>query len=162
MEYAQNELARFDVASAMVSDTLSGSPAVYGLIEDPINGVLYATTTDFFNAGEFHVLNLDGQVISSVPAAVSSGNLALDIRLSTGVEEPQPTRLVAYPNPASDELIVSLAAPAAFSVLDATGRTVIQDSARTSGQHRIEIASLPAGLYTLQVEGAGTLRFTKR
>ncbi len=162
LEYAQNELARFDVASAMVSDTLSGSPAVYGLIEDPINGVLYATTTDFFSAGEFHVLSLDGQVTSSVPAAVSSGNLALDIRLSTGVEEPQPTRLVAYPNPASDELIVSLAAPAAFSVLDATGRTVIQDSARASGQHRIEIASLPAGLYTLLVEGAGTLRFTKR
>lgn len=162
LEYAQNELARFDVANASVSDTLAGSLPVYGLIEDPINEVLYATTTDFFSAGAFHVLGLDGQVISSVPAAVSCGNLALDIRLSTGVEKPQPPRLIAYPNPASVELIVSLAAPAALSVLDATGRKVLQESAQASGQHRLEIASLPAGLYTLQVEGAGTLRFTKR
>lgn len=161
LEYAQNELVRFDVASASVTDTLSGSPSVYGLIEDPINGVIYATTTDFFSAGDFHVLGLDGQVISSVPAAVGCGNMALDIRLSTGIAAPRPAPIYAFPNPASDELFITLPAAASLSILDAQGRLVMQESTRGIGPSRIGIAHLPAGIYTLRVDGHGSMRFAK-
>jgi len=162
LEYAQNELARFDIATGAVSDTLAGSPSIYGLVEDAVNGVLYATTTDFFSAGEFHVLGLGGQVISTVPADVSCGNLALDIRLSTSVAERPASGISAHPNPASDELFVTLVAASTVEVLDALGRVVLRDPLRTAGQGRMDIAHLPAGLYTLRAEGAGYLRFTKR
>ncbi|HRD53895.1 MAG TPA: T9SS type A sorting domain-containing protein [Flavobacteriales bacterium] len=162
LEYAQNELARFDLATGAVSDTLAGSPAIYGLIEDPINGVLYATTTDFFSTGDFHVLSLDGEVVSTVPATVSCGNLALDIRLSTSVAEWSASAISAYPNPATEELFVPLAGASPVEVLDAMGRIVLRDDVRAAGQRRLDIAQLPAGLYTLRAEGAGSLRFIKR
>lgn len=162
LEYAQNELARFDLSSAAVSDTLSGSPAAYGLIEDPINGVIYATTTDFFSTGDFHVLGLDGQVISTVPAAVSSGNLALDVRLSTAIPSPRPSRITAYPNPATDELYIALPAAASFTIVDATGRVVMQETAHGNGSGMIGISHLPVGIYTLRADGVGSTRFTKR
>lgn len=161
LEYAQNELARFDLGTGAVSDTLVGSPSIYGLMEDPINGVLYATTTDFFSAGDLHVLGLDGQVISTATAAVSCGNLALDIRLSTSTSEIAHVGLSAYPNPASDEIFVSLPTASALDVLDATGRLVLRESARLAGQRRIAINHLPAGLYTLRTEKGTTLRFSK-
>ena len=52
MEYAQNQLNRYDLTTDAVLDTLVGSPATYGLIDDPINHVMYGTTTDFLTTGE--------------------------------------------------------------------------------------------------------------
>lgn len=163
MEYAQNELARFDLATASVSDTLPGSPAVYGLIEDPVNNVLYATTTDFLSAGDLHVLNTDGQVLSTVPAAVSCGNLALDLRLSTGMPARTAPSLSLHPNPAETEVFVQAAGYGmAIEIRDATGRLVHAERAATGSQQRIGIAHLPAGAYTLSIPGAGHATFMKR
>ena len=163
LEYAQNELARFDLATGSVSDTLSGSPAIYGLIEDPINGVLYATTSDFFSAGDFHVLGLDGQVTATVPAAVSSGNLALDIRLSTGVPERDAASITVFPNPVDQELFVQLPRMAGrLEVRDAAGRLVLGEVKAPGVNHRLDVAGIAPGVYTIQSEGSGATRFTKR
>jgi len=163
LEYAQNELARFDLATGTVSDTLSGSPAIYGIIEDPINGVLYATTTDFFSTGDFHVLGLDGQVTATMPAAVSSGNLALDIRLSTRVPEPDGPSITVFPNPADHELFVQAPRTAGWlEVRDAAGRLVRREVMVPGMQHRMNVAGIAPGVYTVQTEGSGATRFTKR
>jgi hypothetical protein len=68
-------------------DTLAGSPAIYGLIEDPINGVLYGTTIDVFFYRDLHELDLQGQVLSTVAVGVAPGNLALDVRSTTAIPE---------------------------------------------------------------------------
>jgi hypothetical protein len=163
LEYAQNELARFDLGTGAVSDTLSGSPAIYCIIEDPINGVLYATTTDFLSAGDFHVLGLDGQVLATVPAAVSSGNLALDIRLSTAVAEHEASSIRAFPNPADQELLVQTMSGATWiEVRDAAGRLIRREVLAPGVQHRISLAGIAPGLYTVQAEGSSAARFTKR
>ncbi len=164
MEYSQNELARYDVASASVLDTLGGSPAVYGLVEDPINGVLYATTTDFFSTGEFHVLDMEGQVISTVPAAISAGNMDLDLRMSTGVSVPRMPAVQVFPDPASEELFVTLPAGATkqVDVLDATGRRVSSHRVAAFPAQRIDVSMLAPGTYLLRAEGAAPARFTKR
>lgn len=163
MEYSQNELARYDIATAAVLDTLAGSPAVYGLIDDPINGVLYGTTTDFFSVGEFHVLNLDGQVQSTVPAAVSCGNIALDIRVSTNIVPVAQAGLALYPNPATEDIFINLPAggKVQLEVLDASGREVRNQLASSTGTQRISIAGLAPGCYTVRVEGFAPTRFTK-
>ena len=87
-------------ASASVLDTLNGSPATYGLIDDPINHVMYGTTTDFFSTGDLHVIAYDGTIVSSAPVGVSPGRLALDVRASTGIAETAPAALRIHPNPA--------------------------------------------------------------
>ncbi|WKZ64840.1 MAG: T9SS type A sorting domain-containing protein [Flavobacteriales bacterium] len=163
LEYAQGELVRFDIGAGSVSDTLAGSPTVYGLIEDPVNGVLYATTTDFVSSGELHVLSLDGQVQSTVPAAIAAGSMALDLRLSTALPERAGAALAVYPNPAEHEVFLQLAAPSgALRVFDSTGRQVAVDQGPAGPVRRLEVAALKPGLYTVQAEGVGTVRFTKR
>lgn len=163
MEYAQNELARFDLATGTVSDTLSGSPGVYGLVEDPINSVLYATTTDFFSTGELHVLDLDGQVQSTVSVGVAPGNLALDVRSTTGFNEEAGLSMAAFPNPAVDVLnLTGVKQGADVRILDATGRVVLTVRSSTGPDRlSLEVSALRAGIYTVEVPGQGTLRFTK-
>lgn len=164
MEYSQNELARYSIAAASVLDTLSGSPAVYGLLEDPINEVLYATTTDFFSTGEFHVLNMDGMVLSTVPAAVSAGNIALDIRLSTGTLDLGAPRLAIYPNPTTNEVFLTVPGGGRISLemLDATGRVVMRHVGQGGVTQRLDLADLAAGSYLVRAEGYAPVRFTKR
>lgn len=162
-EFALGQLARFDVDGAVVSDTLAGSPGVYGLVEDPVNGVLYASTTDFFSGGDLHVLGLDGQVLSTVPAAVSIGNLALDVRLSTAVRESQLALPAAWPNPADHELFVRLPQPVgAVEVIDAMGRVALRQAIAAGALARIGLEGLAPGPYTVRAEGLGAVRFVKR
>ncbi len=163
MEYDQGELARYDLASALVADTLTGSPSVYGLIEDPINGVLYGTTTDYFSTGDLRVLSLSGQVQSTVAVGVAPGNLALDIRSTTAVAERSGVQLAVFPNPAQDQLtITGIATQGLLRILDATGRTVLEQPSRSTQERTVvSVATLPAGVYTVDVPGRGVARFTK-
>jgi hypothetical protein len=163
MEYDQGELARYDLASALVADTLAGSPSVYGLIEDPINGVLYGTTTDYFSTGALHVLSLTGQIQSTVPVGVAPGNLALDIRSTTAVAERSAVQLAVFPNPAQDQLTISgTATQGQLRILDATGRVVLEQPTHAAQERSVvSVAVLPAGVYTVDVPGQGTARFTK-
>jgi hypothetical protein len=156
MEYAENKLARFSTTTDAVEDTLENSLATYGLIDDPINGVLYGTTTDFFSSGDLHVMAYDGTVISTTAVGVSPGRLALDVRMSTGIEEASALQVTVFPNPAQEVINVNLPAGSSglISVLDATGREVL--TARVpQGMGTLDVRALSQGLYTIRsVNGA--------
>ncbi|MBP7451107.1 MAG: T9SS type A sorting domain-containing protein [Flavobacteriales bacterium] len=165
MEYAQNELARFDLNTATVSDTLAGSPAVYGMIEDPINNVLYATTTDYFSSGDLHVMSLEGAVLSTVATSVSPGNMALDIRTTTGISTRTANRIGLYPNPATDRITVSGALPSGNSVISVTnalGAEVLRLQRNVSTQGAtLDISSLSTGVYSLRLNNGEAVHFIK-
>jgi hypothetical protein len=162
MEYAQGELARFDLGTGAVADTLAGTPAVYGLLEDPINGVLYATTTDFLTTGELHVMDLEGAILSSVAVGVAPGNMALDIRLSTGVEDRGRSSWALFPNPVVERLTVSGAnAGEVLRVLDTTGRLVLEHRV-SDVRAELAVGQLTAGVYSLVCEGRTPLRFVRQ
>ncbi|MBL8001417.1 MAG: T9SS type A sorting domain-containing protein [Flavobacteriales bacterium] len=161
LEYAQNELARFDLGSDAVVDTLGGSPSIYGLLDDPVNGVLYATTTDFLTSGTLHVLGYGGNVLSSVAVGVAPGRLALDLRSATGVDEELEAAVRTWPNPATDVLHLQLPTAATYEVIDATGRTVLAGRAAT-GITTLGVEALRPGLYHLRSNGRLAARFTKQ
>ena len=164
MEYDQGLLARYDIASASITDTLIGSPAVYGLLDDPINGVIYATTTDFLSTGELFVLDLEGQVISSVTAGVSAGNMALDVRSSTGIAARSTDQFGVFPNPATEEVFLELgprAGSVGVTITDATGRVVLRSTKPATARQRVALGGLVPGAYAISVAGVGTARFTK-
>jgi hypothetical protein len=165
MEYAQDELARFSITTGQVLDTLAGSPAVYGLVSDPLNNVLYATTTDYFSSGDLHVLDLNGQVLSTVAVSVAPGNLALDVRSSTGIADAIGPRFGLYPNPTADRLTFSgqlPEGPAVLRITDATGRLVREEVRALAPGHSIAVDALRPGLYTLQLNNGRPVRFTKQ
>lgn len=162
MEYAENKLARFSTTTDAVEDTLQNSLATYGLIDDPINGVLYGTTTDFFSQGDLHVMAYDGTVISTTAVGVSPGRLALDVRMSTGVEGMSAAHVTVFPNPAQDMINVNLplGSSGVISVLDATGREVIGTRVQ-QGTTTLDVGALPQGLYTIRSADGAMGRFTK-
>jgi len=166
MEYDQSKLARFNTLTGQVLDTLVGSPSVYGLIEDPINNVLYASTTDFFSSGELHVLNLAGQIQSTVPVGVSPGNMALDIRSSTGISTTDAPSFGVYPNPAIDLLSLTGSLPSGnvqVCIADALGREVITEQRTLAGPATtLDVSALTPGVYTVSLNGGSALRFSKQ
>jgi hypothetical protein len=165
MEYAQNELSRFNLTTATVEDTLAGSPATYGLIHDPVNNVLYGTTTDFVTSGTLHVMDLNGAVLSSVPVGVSPGKLALDTRSATGINEIEEAAATVFPMPATDRVTINLPAGTTTrvtTVLDAAGRAVRPGITASVAQVTMDIAALPAGLYTVVFANGMNARFSKQ
>ena len=93
---------------------------------------------------------LDGQVLSTVPAVVSAGNIALDVRLSTDVAELSSPSISLYPNPATDEVRMRFTgkAPRTIEVMDATGRRVSTERYRADGA--ISVSGLSEGLYVVR------------
>ncbi len=165
MEYAQNELTRFNLTTATVEDTLTGSPATYGLIHDAVNNVLYGTTTDFVTSGTLHVMDLNGAVLSSVAVGVSPGKLALDLRSATGITEVEQAAATVFPVPATDRVTINLPAGTSTrvtSVQDAAGRAVQPVITVTGVQVTMDIAALPAGLYTVVFANGMNARFSKQ
>lgn len=161
MEYAQGELARFDLATDAVADTLAGSPFVYGLQDDPLNGVLYATTTDFLTTGELHVLSYAGTVIGSVPVGVAPGRLALDVRSATGMDAVEAEATAVHPNPAVDVVYLGLPDGEPFTIVDAAGRTVFAGRA-TPYRTVVPVEGLRPGVYIVLRQGRSAGRFAKQ
>ncbi len=164
-EYSLNKVARFDVTTDQVLDTLQDPPSLYGLIEDPINQVMYGTTTDFFSVGALNVMDYAGHVLSTVPVSVSPGHLALDVRMSTGITEAVGEEMRVYPNPAQDEIFIAHTnanSTTRIIIVDATGRVVmdVENSATTA--QRIDVNALASGIYTVRVDGTSAVRFAKR
>ncbi len=161
LEYAQGSLARFDITTGAVADTLPGTPFVYGLLDDPVDQVLYATTTDFVSSGTLHVLDHNGAELASVPVGVAPGRLALDLRAPTSISTVQEEELAVFPNPATEVVHVSLPVGAAYTVVDASGRQVLAGRAsalRTS----LSVEHLQPGVYTVCVQGRRVARFARQ
>lgn len=164
VEYAEFELSRYDLATDAVQDTLAQAPATYGLIDDPIAHVLYGTTTDFVSTGTLHVMTYGGTVLSSVPVSVSPGHLALDVRESTGIAEQRPAGAALFPNPATNDLTVTLADAApirSLTIADAQGRVVRMLPTTAQAVAHLDVAGLAPGVYTLRINGDRTARFVK-
>ena len=159
MEYAVNTLARFDLAVDAVSDTLQNNISAYGLIEDPINEVMYATTTDFFSSGALHVMAFDGTVLNSVPVGVSPGHLALDVRSSTQIRPLGNGTFALFPNPAT-HIVFFEDFSGEYQVIDALGKPLLKGTS-TSYRTGIDISDLASGLYSLRTADGRVVQFMK-
>ncbi len=165
MEYAQNMLNRYDIATNAVLDTLVGSPSTYGLIDDPNNGVMYGTTTDFFSSGELHVMDYAGNILSTVAVGVSPGRLALDTRSSVGIDEKVGAVIGLFPNPATGTLTIRTEGHEvgeSLSISDAAGRTVMQVPTSAFGVQDVFVGSLAYGAYTVRLSNGSAALFIKQ
>ncbi len=163
LEYAQSQLARFNLGSDAVLDTLAGSPFVYGLLDDPINSIMYATTTDYLTTGDLHVMGYDGVVLNTVAVGVAPGRLALDLRSTSGIAEASEVKGSVFPNPATELISIRLPQKGAFTIVDATGRTVrAERTAAGLTTATVNVEGLSTGLYSVLQNGNLMARFTKR
>ncbi|PCJ79639.1 MAG: hypothetical protein COA57_15555 [Flavobacteriales bacterium] len=157
-EYAVNKLARFDINTMNIFDTLDNAPFPYGLVDDGINNQLYTTVTDYVSYGTTYIIQYDGTVTDSFAVGVSPGNLALDVRTSTGVDEVEVSNLnfEIYPNPANNFVELKIQNSefriqnAKLKVYNVLGE-VILTSRISHLTTQIDVSELPEGIYFIEV-----------
>ncbi len=74
-----------------------------------------------------------------------------------GVEEEKPVQLSAYPNPASDYVMIDLpqASEAIVHIFNAAGDLISEVNVSESSQYRLEISDLAEGSYMIRIEQGG-------
>jgi len=152
MEYGVDKLARFDVQSGQIVDTLAETGAYYGLIDDQINGHLIGTWTDFLSQGTAYILSYDGKVLKSFDVGISPGSIALDVRMVTGVTDvTDDLHVIIRPNPVSD--FVEITAESQIrdvTLFNAQGAQVVRQFVNAQNG-RVVVSGYPDGLYIARV-----------
>lgn len=156
-EYTLNKLARFDINSKSVYDTLDGTLSYYGLITDTINNILYAVTTDYATYGKTFIMQPNGVILDSFSVGVAAGPMAFDIRQTTSVEEINNALLLkVYPNPVSSILnLIFSNTPMSYSlsISDVLGKLIYyEDVKETEVKKIINVENYKQGIYLLTIK----------
>jgi len=75
--------------STLAPSTVTWGPATdsyYRMALNPVNGDVYATVTNFFDAAEVQIISASGEFVSSFDAGTVPGGIAFDVRSVNGFE----------------------------------------------------------------------------
>jgi hypothetical protein len=154
MEYGVDKVARFDVETEVVVDTLEQSQAYYGMAYDQINGQIFASTTDYVATGEAFILDADHNELASFEVGVSAGSIAFDIREATRVDEGVQSSISVFPNPCNDVVNIGLdSGESTVIVTDLTGKVILSQVVTDTNTLRIDISNWEVGVYVISVNG---------
>lgn len=164
-ELGNTKLGSFDPNSQTTTGFTEYGKSFYGMAADPVNPYLYAAETDYFSFGEVFIYDNQGLAIDSFEVSISPGNIAFDVRSTTGTSESALNRvaLSVFPNPATDAL--QLRTELAWHtcvVNDAQGKQILSRAA--NGDQTIALENLLPGMYVLRLygeNGEAVARFVK-
>jgi hypothetical protein len=126
------------------------------MAHDPINGLIYLTTTDFFSSGMAYRMDYTGVLTDSFAVGISPGNIALDVRELVGVNEVMGEgQFSVHPNPSSSVLYIEAEdGSEAYSLMitDIDGRRVYSDVTNHSVRRAVDIENWPAGVYMIYID----------
>jgi hypothetical protein len=147
-------LGRFNTSTSGLDGSLAINRNIYGMAADEINDLLYVGETDYSTYGKVIMYDFAGVAVDSFDVNVSPGNIALDIRTSTGVGSIQPaSSLFCSPNPVHDLARIFVNgknfSTNTLILTDIAGRTV-KKIVTDSPEFSLDVQSLEAGIYFLQ------------
>jgi hypothetical protein len=121
----------------------------YELAQEPVNGNLYASTTDFTSFGKVYIYDNQNNELSNFNVGIAPGTIGFDIRmLSAGLNEMKET-ISVYPNPASEVLFVQNSQGAEISILNMFGKVMTK-----STSNELNLNHLSPGSYFVNVNGS--------
>jgi hypothetical protein len=121
----------------------------YELAQEPVNGNLYASTTDFTSFGKVYIYDNQNNELSNFNVGIAPGTIGFDIRmLSAGLNEMKET-ISVYPNPASEVLFVQNSQGAEISILNMFGKVMSK-----STSNELNLNHLSPGSYFVTVNGS--------
>jgi hypothetical protein len=121
----------------------------YELAQDPINGILYTSSTDFFSQGMVHLYDANNALIHQFNAGVSPGTIVFDIRSSVGLEE-NTANLGIAPNPSEGVFqIHGLGANQTYQIVNTTGQVILKGQ-----DNNIDLRNFESGIYFLNTENS--------
>lgn len=153
VEYGVDKVARFDVSTEEVADTVEASQAYYGMAIDPVSGLIYATTTDYVSTGTAYVLDTDYNELQMFEVGVAAGSIAFDLREATSIESNTQADFSVYPNPCHDQLVINTADEMFnYRILDIQGRTVT--SGMATNVLTLDTEFWLSGVYVLELHNS--------
>ncbi len=149
-QYGSQKVHLFDPNNASVSDSVEFNKNFYGLGVDPVNNLLYATTTDFVSTGMAYIYDASHALIDSFVCGVSAGNIAFDVRKVSGVRDNMLSSVKIYPTLVTDELTIETGDKRIekVEVFDLNGKSVFTTGEYTNRQP-LQVANIAAGMYHL-------------
>jgi len=149
-------LVTFTFANILLPDSNVNEPASNGFVgfriklhQPVLPGTIVSNAADIYFDFNPPVHTNDAVVVAETSTSLNEGVASTGMRL--------------FPNPAHEELVLSLDAPATIEVLDLSGRSVLRATGRGPLTH-LAVGTLSAGQYILRATTtAGTrwARFTK-
>lgn len=123
---------------------------------------VFTTGGDHFNNGDYRVSITIGEPISETVSAtnfLTQGQLQPQDDFSLSIRETQHTALKVWPNPTVQFLQFNVETTSELRILDLQGRTILMDQL-FSGSQKIDLGSLPAGNYIIQVSNEAEIAST--
>ncbi len=121
----------------------------YEIVEDPINGLFYASNTDFFSFGKVYIYDQNNNLMNSFDAGVSPGTIAFDTRSAAGLNEVI-FSLSLFPNPTTGKVQIEGISDAEVLVYAITGEELMHVDVVNASS--IDLSELPAGSYFVNVK----------
>ncbi len=144
----------------MVNASIVVPPAmsIAAAIMDTLNNDFFVTTTDYATQGVGLVYNMNGELITTFEAGISAEAIALDYRISVGIDEQFPTvALSAWPNPTIDKSTITI--PESFagghwSLTNVQGKSLLSGSLhQDQTEVKLELNVPVSGLYLFTIMG---------
>lgn len=145
-------LSRYNTATEEIEAETEYGKTFYGLAFDEATNEMYTSVTDFYSYGEIYIYDVEGNLLNSFEAGVSPGNIAFDKRSTNAIASQPQLAVNIYPVPAQDYVIIeSENNLQSVQLFDIAGKLLQSTNGNNSTQIRLDISSLPAGLYTVRI-----------
>lgn len=126
----------------------------YELKQNPVNGYLYASETDYYSFGKIHIYDNQNSEIALFETGISPGTVTFDIRWSAGLNQNE-TSFSVYPNPVQSTLHIMAASENEKIIRNMLGEEIY----RFTGSS-FETSEFPDGMYFIEHDN-NSIRFIK-
>jgi hypothetical protein len=126
----------------------------YELKQNPVNGHLYASETDYYSFGKIHIYDNQNSEIALFETGISPGTVTFDVRSSAGLNQNE-TSFSVYPNPVQSTLHIMAASENDKIIRNMLGEEIY----RFTGSS-FETSDFPDGMYFIELDN-NSIRFIK-
>ena len=119
----------------------------YCLSQNPVNGYLYTSVTDYVSYGKVYIYDTNNVEISNFDVGLSPGTIRFDLVSSAGINETF-NEMSFYPNPANKQLHLSSEFNGTIEVINLLGKKIMTIDAKNITE--INISNLKNGKYMLK------------
>ena len=119
----------------------------YELAQEPVNGFLYTSTTDFFSQGMVQIYDLNNTLSYQFAVGVSPGTIVFDLRSNVGLDE-NTENLGVSPNPSNGVFQINgLGSNQTYQLVNTTGQIIL-----VGQNNSIDLSNFESGIYFLNTE----------
>jgi hypothetical protein len=119
----------------------------YELAQEPVNGFLYTTTTDFFSQGVVQIYDANNSLSHQFAVGVSPGTIVFDLRSNVGLDE-NTEMIGVLPNPSTGVFQINgLGFNQTYQIANTTGQVIL-----TGESNNIDLSNFQSGIYFLNTE----------